>query len=393
MSSPTYPIVGIPIQHGQPLPLRQEITAWQNDDDNRYQVSLFLRALTNFKAKAVEDPLGYFQIAVFQQLLYENMLELISKWPINDREKETWRAAASQFRLPYWDWAQKQVYTGDYGLPQICTQDTWNIVKPGANGAKEPFDNPLTGFINPKKDSLGQSVPMGDKSMGPNAIGDDQDNSTEPPTKLPNATGGSYFTSKQKSETPVGFTGLGLGHMSDVPVAAFDPIFWLHHCNIDRLCAMWQALNWDKWFDSPQGKDPKPSQSLPPFHYNTQSGSWTSDRGRDWRLSNYQYDDLKDMPPGKPTPVFQASLSQHINNLYASTSSIVAGTGYTLENDTFNDYIINVVYDRYALKGRAYSILFYIGEPTRDFSLSKSDPNFVGAIFTFSAPLISADGE
>ena len=26
-----------------------------------------------------------------------------------------------------------------------------------------------------------------------------------------------------------GFGGLGLGHMSDVPVAAFDPIFWLHH--------------------------------------------------------------------------------------------------------------------------------------------------------------------
>ena len=28
---------------------------------------------------------------------------------------------------------------------------------------------------------------------------------------------------------PKGYKGLGLGHMSDVPVAAFDPIFWLHH--------------------------------------------------------------------------------------------------------------------------------------------------------------------
>jgi hypothetical protein len=26
-----------------------------------------------------------------------------------------------------------------------------------------------------------------------------------------------------------GYEGLGLGHMCDVPVAAFDPIFWLHH--------------------------------------------------------------------------------------------------------------------------------------------------------------------
>lgn len=26
-----------------------------------------------------------------------------------------------------------------------------------------------------------------------------------------------------------GFQEVGLGHMSDVPVAAFDPIFWIHY--------------------------------------------------------------------------------------------------------------------------------------------------------------------
>jgi tyrosinase len=25
--------------------------------------------------------------------------------------------------------------------------------------------------------------------------------------------------------------------------AAFDPIFWLHHCNVDRIFALWQVLN------------------------------------------------------------------------------------------------------------------------------------------------------
>lgn len=63
MPTSTYPIVGIPTQTGQPLPLRQEITAWANNDDNRYQVSLFLRALANLKAKPVEEQLGFFQIA------------------------------------------------------------------------------------------------------------------------------------------------------------------------------------------------------------------------------------------------------------------------------------------------------------------------------------------
>ncbi|RPA75533.1 Di-copper centre-containing protein [Ascobolus immersus RN42] len=41
----------------------------------------------------------------------------------------------------------------------------------------------------------------------------------------------------------IGGTG---GHMSRVPTAAFDPIFWLHHTNIDRYFAIWQAVH-DGW--------------------------------------------------------------------------------------------------------------------------------------------------
>lgn len=37
-----------------------------------------------------------------------------------------------------------------------------------------------------------------------------------------------------------GWTG---GHMGVVAVAAFDPIFWSHHCMVDRLWWMWQVRN------------------------------------------------------------------------------------------------------------------------------------------------------
>ncbi|KAK5196752.1 hypothetical protein LTR92_004297 [Exophiala xenobiotica] len=37
------------------------------------------------------------------------------------------------------------------------------------------------------------------------------------------------------------------GHMGLTEYAAFDPIFWLHHTNIDRIFAIWQALNPDTW--------------------------------------------------------------------------------------------------------------------------------------------------
>ena len=33
------------------------------------------------------------------------------------------------------------------------------------------------------------------------------------------------------------------GNMSDVQASSFDPIFWLHHVNCDRLTAIWQAMN------------------------------------------------------------------------------------------------------------------------------------------------------
>ncbi|KAI4228600.1 MAG: hypothetical protein L6R40_008111 [Gallowayella cf. fulva] len=40
------------------------------------------------------------------------------------------------------------------------------------------------------------------------------------------------------------------GHMSNIPYSSFDPIFWLHHANTDRLFALWQAVYLDSHFTS-----------------------------------------------------------------------------------------------------------------------------------------------
>jgi hypothetical protein len=64
MSQPTYPIQGIPLVLGQPLPLRQEITAWfDNYEQNKYQISLFIQALDRLKKVPIEELLSFFQIA------------------------------------------------------------------------------------------------------------------------------------------------------------------------------------------------------------------------------------------------------------------------------------------------------------------------------------------
>ena len=50
--------------------------------------------------------------------------------------------------------------------------------------------------------------------------------------RVQNATGGMYMSDKDINNDAEGYQGVGLGHMSDVPVAAFDPIFWLHHWRV-----------------------------------------------------------------------------------------------------------------------------------------------------------------
>jgi len=65
--APSYAITGIPTPDSageHSIPTRKEITAWYNDKkNNKYEVSLFMRAMTVFKEKPVEDKLSYFQIA------------------------------------------------------------------------------------------------------------------------------------------------------------------------------------------------------------------------------------------------------------------------------------------------------------------------------------------
>ena len=97
------------------------------------------------------------------------MNQIIQQWiddkVLNDTaEIMAWRQAASRFRLPYWDWAQKQKYSNSFGISELCTLDTVDIIEPG--GKEIPYDNPLVSFTNPT------GVAMGDPSMEKNAIKD-----------------------------------------------------------------------------------------------------------------------------------------------------------------------------------------------------------------------------
>ncbi|KAI1373531.1 common central domain of tyrosinase-domain-containing protein [Hypoxylon crocopeplum] len=210
------------------------------------------------------------------------------------------------------------------------------------------------------------------------------------------------------------FTDGGLGHMSDVPVAAFDPLFWLHHCNVDRLLSMWQVLNWQAWWDTPEPPndggntpDPTPTDPLKPFH-TTDGGDpktdfWTSKMARDWTRLYYQYDDLApksgaiNQDGTLNEEQYKEDLSAYIHDTYSSTQKYVRQVfgDNRIENGKFfgdnnakakhwNDYLINVIYDRYALNGRSYVIQFWLGgDADKPDSSFRDRENMIGQVYAF----------
>ncbi|SCO36199.1 related to tyrosinase precursor [Fusarium fujikuroi] len=218
----------------------------------------------------------------------------------------------------------------------------------------------------------------------------------------------------------------GMGHMSDVPVAAFDPIFWLHHVQIDRLLAIWQCLNPKLWFDNePLGElntagmkasivaDDKETDPLEPFHRKNNDPEkevWTAQACRDWTELNYQYDDLAEVTErtmrkhGRFIPgEFQAELQSHIDTIYPGTGHLIESINRSSaipigrrlcqsQPGPWKDYIINVVYDRYALDGLSYTIQFFIGGPPGEDTTIFEKHNYIGHVYSFGGRQSTSEG-
>ena len=87
-----------------------------------------------------------------------------------------------------------------------------------------------------------------------------------------------------------GFT----GHMGDPAVAAFDPLFWLHHNNIERLFCLYQVLYPDKYVSpgkrNHQDKNPNilADDELFPFTKDSNTKKcYTSTDVKDWTKSGF----------------------------------------------------------------------------------------------------------
>lgn len=201
----------------------------------------------------------------------------------------------------------------------------------------------------------------------------------------------------------------GLGHMGIVEASAFDPVFWLHHTNMDRIVALYQYRYPDTWIeDAPQAKGTYavkqgaiegPASPLAPFHMNALGDMWTSTTSRNWTSFGYTYPEIMNDPSNK---TFTSTLNklykpaaQGLNNTDAVNS---APGDNAINNGTSNSPVKAVKAIDWQAEVNmptdikiSYSVRAFLGKPDADPKNWPTDPNYVGQLASMSSPRMSSD--
>ncbi|KAI9675858.1 MAG: hypothetical protein M1822_008867 [Bathelium mastoideum] len=378
----------------------------------------------------------------------------------NAAQKATMQAAASTMRFPYWDWAAIPP-SGGPDLPTSISTQYVTITQP--NGTVQTVINPLyrhdfastSGlvygpFVNwpstlryPSSDANTATSVEANATNAFNSIRSSlQDqvyqmfSTCSDYLHFSNDEAGSSTTTCANSLEAIhntvhdvaggGTSTISGGHMTYLSLAAFDPIFWLHHMNVDRFFALWQTIYPNSYGASQvapdatwtiaQGSTQDANSPLTPFHRDTTGDFWTTNLVRNWSSTfHYTYPEFADSDGSA------ASINSYINNLYGPSATATAGStkrtasplgneaemphAVLLERDalatapepkpnpflsrraaksqlanngSLYQYVANIKTTRYALDG-SYNIFLFLGAPaTENPAAWILDPNLVG---------------
>ena len=378
-------------------------------------------------------------LALFEQQLVATAVSIANAWPTSGSSitRAQMQTAASTLRLPYWDWAAIPA-NGGPDLPPSTTGAQLTI---NAQTGQRTINNPLfrhdftdasgmvySPFINWKKTlrypSSTASTATSNNNNAINAFNniraslqdqvyqlfttcndyahfsnDDAGTST---TQCSNSLEGIHNTIHTTSGGGPSSSVQSGGHMYYLATAAFDPLFWLHHCNTDRLFALWQTLHPAKYGASQvaphntwtiaQGTTQNKNSPLTPFTKDSSGNFWTTAQVQNWATTfHYTYPEYSNSDGSK------AAITDAVNRLYGPSASQTSAkfkraenatlTNTTLTNDTtplvanngsLYQYVANIQTPRYHLNGSYYVFLF-LGQPaSEDPSSWIYDSNLVG---------------
>jgi tyrosinase len=206
-------------------------------------------------------------LALFEQKLYDKVQEVAAKLPENIRARYV--EAAKDFRLPYYDVAlnvdtskPNSTFVPDLIISETPFLNNKDLAPLLIAGSDKTPRNPLFRYVfpgdanQPDKDTFRFNPST---NRNPQASDRVKNQISSLRTELSNimllykdftvfsnnawpGTGKTrdYGSLENIHDSIHGAFG---GYMGSFDTSAFDPVFWLHHCNIDRLAAIWQAIN------------------------------------------------------------------------------------------------------------------------------------------------------
>jgi hypothetical protein len=205
--------------------------------------------------------------------------------------------------LPYWDWSNQRA------LPKAFRIPSGTDTNPLFDGTRE----------------------MNDGSLLPLEVVQVDMNTALSRTVFSTPFGGGFSDLFQNSPHGAVHVFVG-GNMSSVPTSANDPIFWLHHCNIDR--------QWDAWLNMDAGRLNPTDVGFLNFSYKLvdENGQTVNFKVRDVISSSklgYQYDGVPNPPvllaAGEPesapgaAPSFKTVASSETPGLESSSGTFPLG--------------------------------------------------------------------
>ncbi|KAK4098585.1 Monophenol monooxygenase [Parathielavia hyrcaniae] len=295
-------------------------------------------------------------LALYEQSLYNAVQEIARRFPqgtLRDRYVE----AARAFRCPYFDWAS-QPPRGTAAFPTAFTAPTVQVVD--VDGRPKSVSNPLHRFafqpLNlPAGDLSRQWSRLPTTVRHPNRMtGQSQDSRIAPilANELaslrsnvgllllsytnfdafsynawdPNTNPGEFGSVEDIHNELHDRIGGG-GHMSSLEVSSYDPFFWLHHFNVDRLWAIWQDLNPDSYmsprpapystFSAMGGESQTQNTPLGPFWDKSGTKFWTSAEVKDTVTFGYAYPETQKWRFPDPG-AYRAEIRRAVTALYGT---------------------------------------------------------------------------
>ncbi|KAE8445423.1 hypothetical protein EG329_013436 [Mollisiaceae sp. DMI_Dod_QoI] len=311
-------------------------------------------------------------LALFEQQLYASVQTIASEFPAESKAR--YQAAAATFRIPYWDWAATPEDGGFF--PNVVGSKTVNVITPTSKGQTVSIPNPLyTNTFHPllagdfvSQKSGSSTIPYAkwtstlrypSNPTSTAAVSQENQVFQTMSTQFaaiqqnvnilltdPNYTDFTTFSNHELINEDPGYqasledihngihgaVGGPGGHMGDLDYSAFDPVFWLHHVNVDRLFAIWQAINPTQYtfdrvdtlgggtFVIQANSDENTTTGLAPFNDKSGQNYWTSAAVTSTETFNYAYPETQRWL-FQSNSDYQNSIQNTIQQLYGGVTN------------------------------------------------------------------------